>query len=91
MRCVLDPGDAIVDCPPTFTMYVFDAAVNDARVVTVPRLKGFALDVEGELSSCWRPAPGEPSGVHAACAARRTAWWQQTMDVEPSHSAVVKD
>lgn len=20
MRCVLDPGDAIVDCPPTFTM-----------------------------------------------------------------------
>ena len=47
MRCVLDPGDSIVDCPPTFTMYVFDAAVNDARVVTVPRLKGFRLDVEG--------------------------------------------
>ena len=50
MRCVLDPGDAIVDCPPTFTMYVFDADVNDARVVTVPRLDGFRLDVEGELS-----------------------------------------
>lgn len=49
MRCVLDPGDAIVDCPPTFTMYVFDAAVNDARVVTVPRLDRFKLDVEGEL------------------------------------------
>ena len=47
MRCVLDPGDSIVDCPPTFTMYVFDAAVNDARVVTVPRLDGFRLDVEG--------------------------------------------
>lgn len=47
MRCVLDPGDYIVDCPPTFTMYVFDAAVNDARVVTVPRLEGFALDVKG--------------------------------------------
>jgi hypothetical protein len=28
-------------------MYVFDAAVNDARVVTVPRLDGFRLDVEG--------------------------------------------
>ena len=48
MRCVLDPGDSIVDCPPTFTMYVFDAAVNNARVVTVPRLEGFRLDVAGE-------------------------------------------
>lgn len=32
-RCVLDPGDKIVDCPPTFTMYEFDAAVNGAAVV----------------------------------------------------------
>ena len=47
MRCVLDDGDAIVDCPPTFTMYAFDAAVNNARVVTVPRLDGFKIDVEG--------------------------------------------
>ncbi|KAJ9521966.1 hypothetical protein QJQ45_024848 [Haematococcus lacustris] len=47
MRCVLDPGDKIVDCPPTFTMYVFDADVNDARTVTVPRLDGFRIDVEG--------------------------------------------
>jgi len=47
MRCTLDPGDCIVDCPPTFTMYVFDAAVNDARVITVPRLDGFRLDVDG--------------------------------------------
>lgn len=47
MRCVLDPGDKIVDCPPTFTMYAFDADVNDARVVTVPRLDGFKMDIEG--------------------------------------------
>ena len=47
MRCVLDPGDAVVDCPPTFTMYAFDAAVNNARVVTVPRLPRFRLDVPG--------------------------------------------
>ncbi|TXG53139.1 hypothetical protein EZV62_022308 [Acer yangbiense] len=33
MRCVLDPGDKIVDCPPTFTMYAFDAAVNGAAVI----------------------------------------------------------
>lgn len=47
MRCVLEPGDKIVDCPPTFTMYAFDAAVNAAKVVTVPRLPGFAIDVQG--------------------------------------------
>lgn len=47
MRCVLEPGDKIVDCPPTFTMYKFDAAVNAADVVTVPRLDGFRIDVEG--------------------------------------------
>lgn len=47
MRCVLDSGDKIVDSPPTFTMYVFDSDVNDGRVVTVPRLDGFRIDVEG--------------------------------------------
>ena len=47
MRCVLEPGDTIVDCPPTFTMYKFDAAVNAAGVVTVPRLDGFRIDVQG--------------------------------------------
>ncbi|CAH8359458.1 unnamed protein product [Eruca vesicaria subsp. sativa] len=33
MRCVLDPGEKIIDCPPTFSMYVFDAAVNGAGVI----------------------------------------------------------
>ncbi|KIY99730.1 histidinol-phosphate aminotransferase [Monoraphidium neglectum] len=47
MRCTLDPGDKIIDCPPTFTMYVFDADINDARTITVPRLEGFRNDVEG--------------------------------------------
>lgn len=47
MRVVLDPGDAVVDAPPTFTMYAFDAAVNGADVVTVPRVNGFELDVAG--------------------------------------------
>ncbi|KAE8008828.1 hypothetical protein FH972_005301 [Carpinus fangiana] len=46
MRCVLDPGDKIVDCPPTFTMYEFDAAVNGALVIKVPRKADFGLNVE---------------------------------------------
>ena len=47
MRCVLDPGDAIIDCPPTFTMYKFDAAVNNAQVVTVMRSDDFSINLPG--------------------------------------------
>ncbi|OMO49533.1 Aminotransferase, class I/classII [Corchorus capsularis] len=46
MRCVLDPGDKIVDCPPTFTMYEFDAGINAADVIKVPRKPDFSLNVE---------------------------------------------
>ncbi|KAF9670649.1 hypothetical protein SADUNF_Sadunf13G0090800 [Salix dunnii] len=46
MRCTLDPGDKIVDCPPTFTMYEFDAAVNGALVTKVLRKPDFSLNVE---------------------------------------------
>ncbi|XWS23346.1 hypothetical protein CRYUN_Cryun28dG0005200 [Craigia yunnanensis] len=46
MRCVLDPGDKILDCPPTFTMYEFDAGVNAAQVVKVPRKPDFSLNIE---------------------------------------------
>ena len=52
MRCVLEPGDAIVDSPPTFTMYDFDARVNAAAVLTVPRLSpGFRMDVPA-IAAC---------------------------------------
>ncbi len=47
MRVLIAPGDAIVDCPPTFGMYAFDAALNAARVITVPRHADFSLDVPG--------------------------------------------
>jgi histidinol-phosphate aminotransferase len=42
MRCVLEPGDSIVDTPPTFTMYAFDADVNNAKVRSAgrPRVAG---------------------------------------------------
>ena len=46
MRLFLQPGDRIVDLPPTFGMYSFDAAVNGAGVVRVPRRPDFSVDVE---------------------------------------------
>ena len=79
MRCILDPGDSIVDCPPTFTMYAFDAAVNDAQVLTVPRREHFQLDMAGEPMQ--RPAcfrwPTWPlhicQATHCICASRTNA------------------
>ena len=44
-RLFLAPGDAIIDCPPTFGMYAFCAAVNGACVINVPRRADFSIDV----------------------------------------------
>lgn len=45
-RLVLSPGDALIDCPPTFGMYAFCAAVNGACLIHAPRRADFSLDVE---------------------------------------------
>jgi histidinol-phosphate aminotransferase len=45
MRLFLEPGDAIVNCPPTFGMYSFDALLNGATVLSVRRNKDFSLDI----------------------------------------------
>jgi histidinol-phosphate aminotransferase len=46
MRVFLEPDDCILSCPPTFGMYSFDAELNAARCVEVPRLADFALDMD---------------------------------------------
>lgn len=45
LRAVVEPGDAVFDCPPSFGMYPFSAAVNAAAYVPVPRRANFELDV----------------------------------------------
>jgi len=45
MRVMLEPGDCILSCPPTFGMYSFDAGLNAARVIEVPRHADFSLDM----------------------------------------------
>jgi histidinol-phosphate aminotransferase len=46
MRLFLEPGDAILNCPPTFGMYAFDAAISGAGVISVPRGADFRLDLD---------------------------------------------
>src|SRR5512135_2060057 len=52
-RVFLEPGDCIVDCPPSFEMYGKYATMNGARVIEAPRRDpsaalgtGFSIDVE---------------------------------------------
>lgn len=46
MRVFLEPGDAIIDCPPTFGMYPYDADIANARIVSVPRNPDYSLDID---------------------------------------------
>jgi histidinol-phosphate aminotransferase len=45
MRLFLKPSDAIIDCPPTFGMYAFDAGVQGADVINVPRDESFEINL----------------------------------------------
>ncbi len=71
-RLFLTPGDAILNCPPTFGMYSFDALLSGGEVIDVWRRDDFSLDVEGieraALSHVPRPkllfltSPNNPDG-----------------------------
>jgi histidinol-phosphate aminotransferase len=47
MRVFLEPNECILSCPPTFGMYPFDAELNAARCIEVPRNADFSLDMDG--------------------------------------------
>jgi histidinol-phosphate aminotransferase len=46
LRVLLEPGDAVINCPPTFGMYPFDTYLNGGQVIEIPRLADFSLDVD---------------------------------------------
>jgi histidinol-phosphate aminotransferase len=46
MRVFLEPNDCVLSCPPTFGMYSFDAELNAARCIEVPRRADFSLDLD---------------------------------------------
>jgi histidinol-phosphate aminotransferase len=46
MRVLLEPGDCILSCPPTFGMYSFDSELNSARCIEIRRKPDFSLDLE---------------------------------------------
>jgi histidinol-phosphate aminotransferase len=55
-RLLLGPEDCVINCPPTFGMYDFDAALTGAQVIDVPRRPDFSVDVERVLA--WARSAG---------------------------------
>jgi histidinol-phosphate aminotransferase len=72
IRLFVEPGEAIVTCPPTFSMYRFYARVNRCRELTAPRREDLSLDVaavervvresNGRARLLFIVSPGNPSG-----------------------------
>ncbi len=74
-RVFLRPGDAIINTPPTFGMYEFDAVINMGRVIHVARDDHFRVDVdaiarvveqgrdsEGQVKIIFLTSPNNPDG-----------------------------
>lgn len=70
LRVLLEPGDCVLNFPPTFGMYEFDARLNAGQLVEVNRRDDFSLDVPALLDaakSChpkavFVTAPNNPDG-----------------------------
>ncbi len=46
LRVMLNPGDIVVNCPPTFGMYPFDTRLNNGVVVEVNRNIDFSINIQ---------------------------------------------
>ncbi len=73
-RVFIRPGDAIIDCPPTFGMYSFDAGLVGAEVIEVWRQADYRVDVAaieqlvsadqapGRIKLLFLTSPNNPTG-----------------------------
>ena len=70
-QVLLEPGDSILVCPPTFSMYAFYAQLKNCGVVRVPRRADFSVNVHKIISAVQNHAPkilfldnpGNPTGA----------------------------
>lgn len=50
IRLFILPGDAVINCPPTFGMYRFDTELNGGKIIDIARNEDFSLDTESIIS-----------------------------------------
>ena len=46
LRVLLEPGDTVINLPPTFGMYDFDTRLNAGQVIEIPRTAEFQINLE---------------------------------------------
>jgi histidinol-phosphate aminotransferase len=46
IRLLVEPGDEVINCPPTFAMFRFFTELNGGKTVEVPRDDNFAVGIE---------------------------------------------
>ena len=56
-RLLLETGDKVLNCPPTFGMYPFDTELNAGRILDVPRRPDFSLDMQAIRAAVAEQAP----------------------------------
>lgn len=57
LRLTIEPGDKIINAPPTFGMYAFDTLINAGQVIDIPRRKDFSLDLDAIRHAVYRDRP----------------------------------
>jgi len=68
VRAAVAPGDAVIDCPPTFGMYAFSTRVAGGRLVEAARRDDFSLDLDAVRAAAagaklvFVTAPNNPTG-----------------------------
>ncbi len=69
VRLTMDPGESLIQCPPTFGFYPAVAQTNDLRQIVVRRKADFSLDLDGIRSAVEEDArliflasPNNPDG-----------------------------
>jgi histidinol-phosphate aminotransferase len=69
LRLFLEPGDKVINCPPTFGMYPFSTEVCGGQLVDIKRRGDFAIDVadvkkavDSRTKVIFVTSPNNPSG-----------------------------
>ncbi len=57
IRLLIEPGDCLINCPPTFGMYAFDGNLNQAKLEGIPRQADYSLDIPRIQSAVKEHAP----------------------------------
>lgn len=69
LRLFVEPGDDVINCPPTFGMYPFCTDICGGSIVDVPRDESYAVDISGvkkavsdKTKVIFVTSPNNPSG-----------------------------